>query len=118
MGFGPNTILVLDWNLNERQKYGYESLAQAPESPGNDETETRETCLDQVLVTRDKRVLVKMLYHESSSSPKTLLVHFQTASFTPTTGTESTPESTPALDFSVTPEAIAIGPIPTSQHVQ
>ena len=93
VGFGIDSILVLDWNLEERQRYSYEGPSRVPAGLGKGGMENRGDRLEQVLVARDgKRVLVKTSYSEGSGE-ETSLVYFQTSSFTPTAATTTETET-------------------------
>lgn len=76
VGLGVGAILVLDWSLNERQRFTYECVPpRGQDSPGTDGTRSRGSRLDQVLVARDrKRILVKVSQNESLGSQEPSIV--------------------------------------------
>lgn len=60
IGFGPDTIHILDWNLVERQTYNYE-YPRHEGMPSNLESFVGQSTVDRVLVTHDKKhVLVQI----------------------------------------------------------
>ncbi|KAH7169906.1 NACHT and WD domain protein [Dactylonectria macrodidyma] len=83
MGFGPEGIQVLDWDLTERQIYNYNlPIDHSLSGLEITDTDSRRLKVAQVLITRDKKhILVQLSQLGGPGSHGQTLLYFTSSSF-------------------------------------
>ena len=79
IGFGPDTIHILDWNLVERQTYNYE-YPRHEGMPSNLESFVGQSTVDRVLVTHDKKHVLVQISLRTKNSKKNTFPYFEISS--------------------------------------
>ena len=102
IGFGPNTILILDWNLNERQTYHFEnphhqSMAMNPDPSLNQST------VDRILVTQDKKHILIQTSLSNQNTKEKKFLYFETSSCSPSTAATPDAAQEKGSSISITP---------------
>ena len=83
LGFGPNTVKILDWSLTERGANLFEYLLHE-NTQSNLESARSSSIVDRVLITPDKKhVLVQMSL--GPNSKEKIFLYFPTSSFSKST---------------------------------
>ena len=78
IGFGPDTVRVLDWSLTEHNTYRVDSQGR----PDGARPTAGKTMVDRVIVTHDKKHILIHTSTPAQSTQRNNFLYFKTSSFT------------------------------------